>query len=360
MRETKRFSLENLSKYRNVLMGLQIILIIFFHYTEDCKIYEAHYSGIIYLFYKYIRSSGVDIFLLLSGIGLYFSWKKNPDKRTFYKKRYTRILIPYIIVAVPAWIWLDLIVLRKSLWVYVKDLSFLSFFLDEIRWFWFILMIGICYWAFPYLFYVVETAADKLTEKLRVLLICLASVFLLVLLQLYHNDLYSSISIAVSRIPAFVSGVLLGKAVYEKRNIAITNVAALLVFAIFLAWPLQFSAKRILVVYSDALLNFALSLFFVVLLKVISESRNFWAAGIHNFITSVLGWFGKYTLELYLIHVMVRKIMNSAGFYTYQLKMEAVLIIVSIALAIVLGRISNYIQKRVMRLCDRRIGRNLA
>lgn len=54
-------------------MGLQIILIIIFHFAEECKIYDVGFSGIVYLFYKYIRSSGVDMFLLLSGLGLYFS-----------------------------------------------------------------------------------------------------------------------------------------------------------------------------------------------------------------------------------------------------------------------------------------------
>ena len=133
MQEKGKFYFENLSKYRKVLMGVQIILIIIFHFTEDCKIYDVRFSGIINLFYRYIRSSGVDMFLLLSGLGLYFSWKKKPEPKAFYKKRYMRILIPYFIVAVPAWIWLDIFWMDKGWGAFFKDISFISFFFEETR-----------------------------------------------------------------------------------------------------------------------------------------------------------------------------------------------------------------------------------
>ena len=106
MEKKAAFVRKTCPKYRNVLMGVQIVLIIAFHFSGDA--YYVRDSRIIQLFYKYIRSSGVDMFLLLSGIGLYFSWKKRPEAKRFYIKRYTRILIPYFIVAIPSWLWLDI------------------------------------------------------------------------------------------------------------------------------------------------------------------------------------------------------------------------------------------------------------
>ena len=67
------FAYEMFSKYRGAIMGIQILLIVFFHFTEDCKGYNIRYSGIVYWFYNYVKSSGVDIFLLVSGLGLYYS-----------------------------------------------------------------------------------------------------------------------------------------------------------------------------------------------------------------------------------------------------------------------------------------------
>ena len=62
---------------------------------------------------------GVDMFLFLSGIGLWFSWTKNPDVRHFFVRRYLRIYPAWLIIAclfyIPRfeggdlWAWVDLV-----------------------------------------------------------------------------------------------------------------------------------------------------------------------------------------------------------------------------------------------------------
>ena len=42
---------------------------------------------------------GVDIFLFLSGVGLWFSWVKTPDVLRFYRRRLLRIVPTWIVVA---------------------------------------------------------------------------------------------------------------------------------------------------------------------------------------------------------------------------------------------------------------------
>lgn len=61
-----------LSQYRGALMGISIILIIVFHFTDDC-----HY------YWRYISSSSVDAFLFFSGLGLYYSMKKDQMLEAF-------------------------------------------------------------------------------------------------------------------------------------------------------------------------------------------------------------------------------------------------------------------------------------
>lgn len=342
----KLFSYEYLSKYRNVLMGLQIILIIIFHFTADA--YNARDSRLIYLFWKYIRSSGVDMFLLLSGIGLYFSWKRKPEAKAFYIKRFTRILIPYFIVSVPAWLWLDIFYEYKGWMVFVQDIFFITFFSEGTRWFWYILMASFCYWIFPYVFTIVDTAADRISARMRILLLCVTSTVILTLLQLYNNDLYKCVSIAVTRIPAFLIGVMIGKAVYEKRRMPMSRVCIMAVLAVILAWPFQIITSKIIGVYSLAFLNYELSLIFIVVLAFLSERKVTIANRFHGAVVTVLSWFGKYTLELYLIHVMVRKVMKRIGMPTYRLSNEAILIIISIVLSIIVNKLAGYIQKGII------------
>ena len=67
------------SDYRTFMMGIAMISIIIFHYTEDSMNSLYNYSGIIRMYKKTIGSSGVDLFLLLSGLGLVYSMKKNSN-----------------------------------------------------------------------------------------------------------------------------------------------------------------------------------------------------------------------------------------------------------------------------------------
>lgn len=131
-----RPSYELLSKYRGVLMGVQILLIMAFHYTEDLSNAADHFNGPAQVFYDYIGSSGVDMFLMISGLGLYYSWKRNPDAGAFYRKRLTRVLVPYVAVALVGWIWFDFVHSDAGVVRFLADIAFVTFFTDGVKWFW--------------------------------------------------------------------------------------------------------------------------------------------------------------------------------------------------------------------------------
>ena len=336
----EKFSFEWLSKYRNPLMGIQIILIIFFHFTEDCMGADVHFSGIIYLFYKYIRSSGVDIFLLLSGLGLYYSWKRNPDCKKFYQKRFTRLLIPYFIVAVPAWIYWDIFVVEKGILDVLSDISFVSFFTEGVKWFWYIIMAAICYLIFPYIFEIVDSGKDRIDRQLRIVMICFFSHIITMSLQIYDKGLYDNISVLLTRFPAFFVGVWLGKLAYERKTIPVWKVVMVVVLSIVLAWPLQMVEKPILRVYSSGLLNLALCLVVVLFLeRLLNFQKQSITQGVKVSL-DILEWFGKYTIELYLIHVMVRRFMKDMGLPLYYYMNEIKLIVISMVLALILKKLT--------------------
>lgn len=140
-----RPSYELLSKYRGVLMGVQILLIMAFHYTEDLSNAADHFNGPAQVFYDYIGSSGVDMFLMISGLGLYYSWKRNPDAGAFYRKRLTRVLVPYVAVALVGWIWFDFVHSDAGVVRFLADIAFVTFFTDGVKWFWYIAVCLICY-----------------------------------------------------------------------------------------------------------------------------------------------------------------------------------------------------------------------
>lgn len=257
-------------------------------------------------------------------------------------------MIPYFIVAIPSWLWLDIFYEHQGWGAFLQDLFFVTFFTEGERWFWYIVMAAFCYWVFPHIFNIIESAADRVSAQMRILLLCVMSTVILVMLQLYNNELYNCIGIALLRIPAFLIGVLIGKAVYEKQKILRSRIYLTAVLAIILAWPLQFVGIKILGTYTLAYLNYALMMLFILVLEYLSARKSL-GQKIYRVITSVFGWFGKYTLELYLTHVAVRLVMKRFEFPTYRISGEALLVIISIILSIIISRMTDYIQKKVVK-----------
>ena len=81
-----------ISKYRKELMGLATLWIVLLHGT-------AWFSSFLMGEIKASGYCGVDGFLFLSAVGLYFSWQNHPeDIRSFYCRRFIRIMPAYLII----------------------------------------------------------------------------------------------------------------------------------------------------------------------------------------------------------------------------------------------------------------------
>lgn len=82
---------KDLSRYRGELMGAAIIFIVLFHMSLPRS--DAFFG------LRRCGNIGVDMFLFLSGIGLWFSWVKNPSTKQFYKRRLLRIFPAWLIMS---------------------------------------------------------------------------------------------------------------------------------------------------------------------------------------------------------------------------------------------------------------------
>src|ERR1035437_10841661 len=76
----KNISLSILSEFRSELMGFAMLMVVFYHIAIDI-------NSSLFAFLHYHGGFGVDVFLLLSGLGLYFSTKKGLNLKEFYLKR---------------------------------------------------------------------------------------------------------------------------------------------------------------------------------------------------------------------------------------------------------------------------------
>ena len=63
----------------------------------------------------------------------------------------------------------------------------------------------------------------------------------------------------------------------------------------------------------------------------------------------ILEWFGAHSLELYLVHVTIRKFMKGVAFHTCRLRYELVLVCSSIVIAWILQILVRYITDHLLK-----------
>lgn len=342
-------SYDVLSRYRGVLMGVQILLIIAFHYTEDIAALRGDgFDGPARVFYRYIGSSGVDVFLVMSGLGLYYSWRRCPDLGLYYRKRFIRVLIPYAFVAIVGWIWLDMIHHRFGAVRFLKDLLFITFFTDDVKWFWYILVCLVCYLSFPKIRIVIDGAGDVASGWLRALLLCGLCMQCVVMLDFYDPELYDNIDILVNRLPSFIIGCLMGRLAYEHRRYSMRRVFVELLIVSVMLYPLRMAVTPVVQVFLRALLNLLLCLFALGCLEKIPVTKNVMLMKARGLFRRLLSWFGMYSLELYLLHVLVRKILFETGHAPALLQYEAFVILLACLFAWPLHAVSTRIGRFLM------------
>ena len=132
-----------ISKYRGAIMGAAALWILFFHEWQPI-FGDVPYLSFAEKFLKRIGFCGVDIFLLLSGIGLTFSIGKT-GVGMFYYKRFKRLAFPFLGMAV-----LRGILEGWSFSAFWKNVSGVHFYTKSMYSFlWFVTAIATLYLLFP-------------------------------------------------------------------------------------------------------------------------------------------------------------------------------------------------------------------
>lgn len=147
---------------------------------------------------------GVEWFLILSGVGLFFSLSKDYDFKRFYKKRFRRIVPTYLLVAIPFFLISFPFDLKQFL-IRVTGLN-LAFYWE--RYFWFIPMILLCYLMAPFYF--------KFISRYKYSVLFPFILAIVIFFVSFHTP---RTQILITRFPIFFLGMHLGKAVYEDKTI---------------------------------------------------------------------------------------------------------------------------------------------
>lgn len=272
-----------LSKHRSSLMGIAIILVVLFHAPH---IFPDTFFNLV----QSQGNLGVDIFFLISGIGLFFSWTKNPDASQFLKKRFLRILPTYLIVAV-VWhfyycVYKEFHFSAEGIWQFLYRVTNLRFWFEGDLTDWYIPSILAFYLLVPPFYAFLKNTKSRF-----------AFVFLLAILTLGLNlsparDMHiGRLLIVINRLPIFLLGLTLGKFVQKKT--VLPKYSVIFCMIIFL---LCFFSNTILqtdfykITY---LVNIFTALSFCLLMSFILDRIK---------TVGILSFCGSITLEVYLLN----------------------------------------------------------
>ncbi len=281
-----------ISKFRTEIMGFACIWVVFHHFEGDI-------SSLFLRRFSVYGNAGVDIFLFLSGIGLYFAFQKKEPLSLFYKKRVVRLFLPYLFICVPFFIWRSLYLGEGNL---ILDITQLSFPLSGMITTWYVPAMLIFYLVFPLVYHYQNGSCTK-NRFVGVAVFCFLYFNLLLIINDLFPTFYGNTEIATVRFIIFFIGCFLGKAVYEKRDVPITW-ALFTVFGgfmcVYLREEINLSALWIRLCYG--LMAIALCLIFSYLFGLLKGQ---------NPLLVILRFFGNHSLEIYLTHVIIRNVWRS-------------------------------------------------
>ncbi len=221
------------SKYRVAIMGFAALWIFVFHEWQRCA---AHVPvlGFWENFLRIIGFCGVDVFFLLSGLGLTYSVKKTEGGLWgFYARRLKRIALPFLIMAVV------LAVHEKwDVLTFLANVTGFNFYFKDIySLLWFIPAIATLYFIFPFYYKLLK----KKPFAVFMSTLALWAVFAFSLSGVLRADLYGFIN----RIPVFTVGVYFGWLAQNKEiklpPCAYIALIAVLALGLHLAYLTNFS-----------------------------------------------------------------------------------------------------------------------
>lgn len=314
-------------KYRSEIYGVLALWIVFFHIEGGvgCPIYIPLLSSFIQR-----GNCAVDIFLFLSGFCLCLSLKKSFRIKRFYINRFKRVIISYLIISIPFFIWKCMEENPTAgLSGFFYDLTGLSFWLSGCLNAWFVHAIIFFYIITPLLFIIVSKGFGPT-------LISIFFLYGIVLFSHWYLPSFNNIGIALTRLPIFYMGIIL--AFYkphfefkEKRAWVICFITYGLIF--FMTVPSYYKGFVIWVLYATIV---------VPIIWILSSIFNKLPYSINSALSSL----GKISLEIYICHIMIWHIIR---FYEFEKLYSYWMFFLLPSLSIPLSFLISYISKKLTK-----------
>lgn len=310
----KTFNLFTISEARGVLFGIATLWIGLFHsdYLTLAQYTDNQFLIDLFGTFRGLGNIGVDMFLFLSGVGLYFSYTKDSRFGRFLKKRFMRVLPTALLIAIFYFSFRYATGRYNSGFLhYASRVSFTYFFFKGERVFWFISLILVLYLVFPIFYKIIERF--RLWGMLGTIAVVVIGTFAV---RFIAPGFYRYWEIALCRVPSFVIGIWAGRFIMEKKEISRNWLWAFLAAAIGLTalitsyTPIMKSLipgynKDIepMYIFFYRYVGSVLAIVLVVLLSFVCTSLRH--KGRANILRNFFEFVGLYSMEYYMIYLNI-------------------------------------------------------
>ena len=323
--------------YRLELMGVAITWVMMLHGSE---LYSTVRIPIVSTIAKR-GNIGVDMFLFLSGFGLWFSLEKNNDTIAFYRRRVKRVLLPYLILAFPFWIY-NTLYYKAGFSKFLMDYMGISFVTQGVVTTWYIFLIIALYLVYP-LIYHWEKKSGLIADAAMIV----ACISFCIVLKRHLPSLYGHVEIAITRVPAFLLGSLAARLTKQKNKAEYVFFASYAIFATAI-FILHIPIKKSNLDLSVVLYRFGgagIAVMVITVFSVFYDRISKWRGG---FRSKLLQHLGIISLELYLLHIFLRTLLrhNKVGIHASALQ-QSFIWFLTIVIAVVLSTMFHYLYERI-------------
>ncbi len=329
----KDIELANISRYRGELMGIAMIFIFLFHVALP------RYNMFFGL--RRIGNIGVDMFLFLSGVGLWFSWMKHPSVKRFFKRRYLRVYPAWLIISCLYYIphfhghsfsaWINLIGEVTINW---------GFWLHGELTFWYIPAMMMLYLFAPSYIQLIRRHPVYRWLPVVMILWCILVQYVTPI-----HDTLGHLEIFWSRVPIFFIGINMGESVRRKDKMDGASIwMILIVFVMTLSSSifLEQELHNMFPIYVERMLYIPLTITTILLLNRVLRMTSKKVKTLFKFV-------GALSLECYLIHIhfVLDYVPKSWGYWPTFLFCIAVTLPLSWGLSKIVTFISKFIENKL-------------
>ena len=322
--------LANISRFRGALMGIAMLIIILFH--VDLARSDMFFG------LRRMGNLGVDMFLFLSGIGLWFSWMKTPSYRHFYFRRLIRIYPAWLIIACLYYLPRLHVHDAASLVNLIGEIGFnWNFWLHDELSFWYIPAIMMLYlFAPPYMELIRRHSVYRWLPVVMIMWCILVEWVAPILLAVGHLEIFWS------RVPIFFIGINMGEMVRQKRTIDGQGIWMLIIMFVMTSVSCFFLEQERhgqFPLFVERMLYIPLTITFILICNRVLRRTPKWVNG-------ALAFVGSLSLECYLIHLhFVLDYLPKAWSYWPTF---LACVVATLPLAWVLSKIVDWIAKKII------------